>query len=116
MISENRKLEFWNFLVAEKNQPRPKGITAQRLAVIRPEIFSLDDAWVKIVDLPGIGDRSAADFYASNDQSAIDSRTEFWEIVRKTIRRDESGANQRSAASAGRTRARSGSTSRKGYK
>ena len=86
MISENRKLEFWNFLTAEKNQPRPKGITTQRLAVIRPLILGLDEVWLKVIGPNNTVEHSAADFYGSKVHASIISRTEFWSAVRKFIR------------------------------
>lgn len=115
MISENRKLEFWNFLISEKNQPRPKGITMQRLAVIRPAILSLEDVWLKIVDQNEIGDRSAVDFYGSKEPAANDSRTEFWEAVRKMIRQDENKPVKQSQPLKGKFHTRTGSASRKRY-
>ena len=95
MIFENKRLEFWNFLTAEKNQPRPKGITTQRLAVIRPQILSLDDVWLKVVDQDDAGDRSAAAFYRSNEPAAINSRTEFWAAVSSLIRQGENKTIER---------------------
>jgi hypothetical protein len=89
MISENRRLELWNFLTAEKNQPRPKGITSQRLAVIRPMILDLDEVWIKIIGQDNTGERSAADFYGSNEPESVVSRTEFWAAVRSYIRQGE---------------------------
>ena len=89
MISEKRKLEFWNFLTSEKNQPRPKGITTQRLAVIRPAILDLDEVWLKIIGPDNTGERSAADFYGSKEPESVISRTEFWSAVRSLIRQDE---------------------------
>ncbi len=89
MISENRKLEFWNFLTAEKNQPRPKGITTQRLAVIRPMILELDEVWLKVIGQDNTGDGSAADFYGSKEPESVISRTEFWSAVRKFIKQSE---------------------------
>lgn len=89
MISENRKLEFWNFLTSEKNQPRPKGITTQRLAVIKPVILSLDEVWLKIIGPDNTGERSAADFYESKELESATSRTEFWSAVSNLIRNDK---------------------------
>jgi hypothetical protein len=89
MISEKRKLEFWNFLIEEKNQPRPKGITTQRLAVIRPLILRLDEVWLKVIGPDNNGERSAVDFYESKEPESVISRTEFWSAVRKFIRQGE---------------------------
>lgn len=89
MISKNRRLEFWNFLVAEKNQPRPKGITAHRLSVIRPMILDLDEIWIKVIGSDVAGERSASDFYGSKDPESVLSRTEFWSAVRSFIRQGE---------------------------
>ena len=86
MISENRKLEFWNFLIAEKNQPRPKGITTQRLAVIRPAILDLEEVWIKVVGSNNTDERSAADFYGSKEPESVVSRMEFWAAVSSLIR------------------------------
>lgn len=89
MISENRKLEFWNFLIAEKNQPRPKGITTQRLAVIRPVILDIDEIWMKVIGPDIAGERSASDFYESKEPASVISRTEFWSAVLSIIRQSE---------------------------
>jgi hypothetical protein len=89
MVSQNRRLEFWNFLIAEKNQPRPKGITTQRLAVLRPAILDLEEVWLKVIDADKTGERSAADFYGSKEPESIISRTEFWSAVRSLIRQRE---------------------------
>lgn len=89
MISEKRKLEFWNFLTSEKNQPRPKGITTQRLAVIRPVILDLDEIWTKIIGSDDTGERSAADFFESKEPESVISRTEFWSAVINLIRQGE---------------------------
>lgn len=89
MISKQRKLEFWNFLIAEKNQPRPKGITIQRLAVIRPVILDLDEIWMKIIGPDTAGERSASDYYGSKEPESVISRTEFWSAVRSLIRQRE---------------------------
>lgn len=112
MISENRRLEFWNFLIAEKNQPRPKGITTQRLAVIRPAILSLDDLWLKIVDPRKDGEQSAADFYGTNEPGANDSRTEFWNAVRSFIRQSETQKNEQHQPSKPKRGSRNKSISR----
>jgi len=98
MISENRRLEFWNFLTAEKNQPRPKGITTQRLAVIRPAILDLDEVWLKVIGAEHAGERSAAEFYESKAPESVISRTEFWAAVSSFIRQGETKTidNQRS--------------------
>jgi hypothetical protein len=92
MISENRRLEYWNFLTAEKNQPRPKGITTQRLAVIRPTILDLDEVWLKVIGPVNTDERSASDFYESKEPEAIISRTEFWSAVRSLIMQGETKA------------------------
>ena len=106
MISENRKLEFWNFLTAEKNQPRPKGITTQRLAVIRPTFLDLDEVWFKVIGQDSTGERSAADFYGSKEPESIISRTEFWTAVRNVIINDENNKSNRNSELILRSRSR----------
>jgi len=98
MISQNRRLEFWNFLTAEKHQPRPKGITTQRLAVIRLAILDLDEVWMKVIGQYDTSERSAADFYGSKAPESVISRTEFWAAVSSFIRQGETKTidNQRS--------------------
>jgi hypothetical protein len=103
MIDESKKIEFWNFLVTEKNQARPKGITIQRLAVIKPVLISSDELWIKVIEEQGASDRSSAEFYQSNEPAAILSRTAFWDSVRSIIRQNEnktSQGNQRPKTSA----------------
>jgi hypothetical protein len=89
MISKNRRLEFWNFLIAEKNQPRPKGITSHRLSVIRPKILDLDEIWIKVIVPETTGERSASDFFGSKEPASAISRTEFWSAVRSFIRQGD---------------------------
>ena len=84
MIEESKKNEFWNFLTMEKNQPRPKGITMQRLAVIKP-IAIESDLWLDVIERPGAADRTAQEFYQSAEAASTDSRTNFWEAVRGII-------------------------------
>ena len=88
MIEESKKIEFWNFLTAEKNQARPKGITIQRLAVIKSAILK-SEVWSEIIERHGAADRTAQEFYQSADAAAALSRTQFWEAVRDIIRQGE---------------------------
>lgn len=84
MIKESKKNEFWSFLTTEKNQPRPKGITTQRLAVIKP-IALESDLWFDVIEQHGAADRTAQEFYQSAEAASSDSRTDFWEAVRGII-------------------------------
>jgi hypothetical protein len=104
MISENRKLEFWNFLTSEKNQPRPKGITTQRLAVIRQAVLDLEEVWLKVIGSENTGERSAVDFYESKGPESVISRTEFWSAVRKIIKQCETKTVARQASKHNRQR------------
>ena len=88
MIEERKKIEFWNFLVTEKNQARPKGITVQRLAVIKPMAIG-SDLWDEVIEQPGASERSAEEFYQSQEAAAVKSRTNFWEAVRAIILQGE---------------------------
>ncbi len=88
MIKESKKIEFWNFLTAEKNQARPKGITMQRLAVIKSAILK-SDIWTEIIGRHEAADKTAQEFYQSADAAAALSRTQFWEAVRGIIRQGE---------------------------
>ena len=84
MIEETRKIEFWNFLTTEKNQPRPKGITAQRLAVIKPLVIG-SGIWQQIIEQAAINNQAAAEFYQSGNAASKLSRTVFWATVRGII-------------------------------
>ncbi len=102
MIEESKKNEFWNFLTTEKNQPRPKGITIQRLAVIKP-IAIESDLWLDVIERHGAADRTAQEFYQSAEAASTDSRTNFWEAVRGIILQEENerkntGRQNRNAA------------------
>lgn len=94
MIEDRKKIEFWNFLTTEKNQARPKGITMQRLAVIKP-IAIESDLWMEVIEQYGASERSAQEFYQSQEAAALQSRANFWEAVRNIILQ---GENERSAA------------------
>ena len=95
MINESKRIEFWNFLIAEKNQARPKGITIQRLAVIKPALIGSDELWIKVIEQHGASDRNSAEFYQSNEPAAILSRTAFWDAVRIITRQGEKITTQR---------------------
>ena len=84
MIEEKKKIEYWNFLTLEKNQPRPKAITQQRLAVIKPLVIG-SDVWQDVIGPPEINSQSAAEFYQSGNAASKLSRTVFWAAVRGII-------------------------------
>ncbi|MDQ3711543.1 MAG: hypothetical protein M3388_04920 [Acidobacteriota bacterium] len=84
MIEESKKNEFWNFLTTEKNQLRPRGITTQRLAVIKP-IALESDLWLDVIERHGATNRAAQEFYQSAEAASTNSRTTFWEAVRGII-------------------------------
>lgn len=77
MIEKTKKIEFWNFLTTEKNQPRPKGITPQRLAVIKPLVLE-SDVWREVIGQSEAKNQTAAEFYQSGDAASKLSRTIFW--------------------------------------
>ncbi len=87
MTEESKRIEYWNFLTSEKNQPRPKGLTVHRLAVIKPLLIAQPDLWSRVIELHGASTLKAAEFYQSSDASAIRSRAEFWDAVRNFILR-----------------------------
>jgi hypothetical protein len=89
MTEESKRIEYWNFLTGEKNQSRPKGVTAHRLAVIKPLLIAQPDLWSRVIELPGAGTRTAVEFYYSGDQSAVRSRIDFWDAVRVFILRED---------------------------
>ncbi len=88
MIKESKKIEFWNFLTTEKNQPRPKGITVQRFAVIKP-IAIKSDLWLDVIERQGATERNAQEFYQSTDAASTDSRTDFRKAVRRIILKEK---------------------------
>ena len=90
MTEEIKRIEYWNFLTAEKNQPRPKGITVHRLGVVKPQFLKLDDVWSEVIDKYNAGDQSAALFYKSGEAAAVRSRAAFWDAVRSFIVREGS--------------------------
>jgi DNA polymerase sigma len=94
MITENKRIEFWNFLTTEKFQPRPKGITIQRLAVLKPAIIASEELWLIVITKYNANNREASEFYRSNEESAICSRTDFWSAVQSRILHDENKRSQ----------------------
>ncbi len=88
MIEESKRIEYWSFLTTEKNQPRPKGLTVHRLAVIKTLLISRDDLWSQVIEGHGAATLRAAEFYQSGDLSAVRSRTDFWDAVRRFILRE----------------------------
>lgn len=85
LIAESKKIEFWNFLTTEKHQPRPKGITVHRLAMLKTAILGADELWLEIIGSSGAANLSAAEFYGANETAALQSRAGFWSAVRKLI-------------------------------
>ncbi len=89
MTEESKRIEYWNFLTAEKNQPRPKGLTVHRLAVIKPLLIAQPDLWSQVIERHGAAALTAAEFYQSGELSAVRSRADFWEAVRGFILRED---------------------------
>ena len=89
MTEESKRIEYWNFLTSEKNQPRPKGLTVHRLAVVKPLLIAQPDLWSRVIELHGAEAITAAEFYQSGEASAIRSRAEFWDAVRVFILRED---------------------------
>ena len=84
MTEESKRIEYWNFLTSEKNQPRPKGLTIHRLAVIKPLLIAQHDLWSQVIERHGAGTLTAAEFYQSgckppviNTNSDYSFRVEF---------------------------------------
>ncbi len=96
MTAETKRIEYWNFLTAEKNQPRPKGITVHRLGVVKPQFLKLDEVWSEVIDKYDAGNQAAVLFYQSGEAGAVQSRTAFWNAVRGFIAREggKSSSNQ----------------------
>jgi hypothetical protein len=93
MTEESKRIEYWNFLTTEKNQPRPKGLTVHRLAVIKPLLISQDDLWSQVIEGHGARALTAAEFCQSGDLSSVLSRTDFWDAVRGFILREDRNRN-----------------------
>jgi hypothetical protein len=89
MTEESKRIEYWNFLISEKNQPRPKGLTVHRLAVIKPLLIAQLDLWSRVIELYGAEALTAAEFYQSGKVSAARSRADFWDAVRGFILRED---------------------------
>jgi len=111
MIEESKKIEFWNFLTTEKNQARPKGITIQRLAVVKPLAIE-SDMWLDVIERHGAEERTAQEFYQSAEEASTLSRADFWKAVREIISQGENkrknterhNQNSHSNTNAGRRR------------
>ena len=88
MTEESKRIEYWNYLTGEKNQPRPKGLTVHRLAVIKPLLIAQSDLWSRVIEQHGTAALRAAEFYQSGEASAVRSRTDFWDAVRDFILRE----------------------------
>jgi len=89
MTEESKRIEYWNFLTSEKNQPRPKGLTVHRLAAIKPLLIAQPDLWSRVIELHGAAALTAAEFYQSGEVSAVRSRADFWDAVRDFILRED---------------------------
>lgn len=95
MTEESKRIEYWNFLTAEKNQPRPKGLTVHRLAVIKPLLIAQPDLWSQVIERHGAAALTAAEFYQSGELSAVRSRANFWDAVRGFILREDRNRTRR---------------------
>ena len=89
MTEESKRIEYWNFLTSEKNQPRPRGLTVHRLAVIKPLLIAQPDLWSRVIELHGAEVLTATEFYQSGEASAVRSRADFWNAVRSFILRED---------------------------
>jgi hypothetical protein len=89
MTEKSKRIEYWNFLTSEKNQPRPKGLTVHRLAAIKPLLIAQPDLWSRVIELHGAEALTAAEFYHSGEVSAVRSRSDFWDAVRGFILRED---------------------------
>ena len=89
MTETSKRIEYWNFLTGEKNQPRPKGLTVHRLAAIKPLLIAQSNLWNQVIELHGAGALTAAEFYQSGEVSAVRSRADFWDAVRSFILRED---------------------------
>lgn len=80
MITKEKKLEFWNYLTNEKNVIRPRGLTVQRLAVVKP--LALESGiWFDVILRHGAERSSAREFYESKSAVAVHSRANFWGLI-----------------------------------
>lgn len=94
MTEESKRRQYWDYLTTEKNQPRPKGITVQRLAVIRQAIIERVDLWANVIGLNGAEVIPATEFYQKSDSDSLRSRTAFWDAVRGVIIEQEDHRNR----------------------
>lgn len=95
MTEKSKRIEYWNFLTSEKNQPRPKGLTVHRLAVIKPLLIAQTDLWSQVIERHGAAALTAAEFYQSGEVSAVRSRADFWDAVRGFILREDGNRMRR---------------------
>lgn len=85
MIPESKRIEFWDYLLAEK-RPRPKGVTTRRLLKVRQEVIADDFFWDDVIYRFGATHVSAREFYGEERRFASDqSRSNFWAMVREKI-------------------------------
>lgn len=93
MISEEKKLDFWNYLTNEKNIARPRGITVQRLAVVKP--LALESGiWFDVILRHGAEKSSAREFYQSNSSAAVRSRANFWGLISRIAKESIAAGTQ----------------------
>ena len=96
MMTEEKKIEYWNYLTAEKNSARPRGITAQRLALIKPVVLA-SAIWFDVIVRYGAERCAAKEFYQSQSAAAVHSRANFWGEVSRMVKDSiAAGGRQRS--------------------
>lgn len=93
MISEEKKLDFWNYLTNEKNVVRPRGLTVQRLAVIKPLALA-SEIWFDVILRHGAEKGSAREFYQSNSSAAVHSRANFWSLISRIAKESINAGTQ----------------------
>lgn len=86
MISEEKKLQYWNHFTSEFDRVfRPKKITDVRLKFVKKEVFDDDSSWDKIVGRYHAISQTPDELKAESPTDYCYARANFWAMVRGKI-------------------------------
>lgn len=88
MISEEKKLQYWNHFTDEACRSfRPKKITDLRLKQIKKIVFSDDFLWQAIIGRGGALDKTPDELKEASLPDYEHARSNFWALIREKIHR-----------------------------
>lgn len=98
MISEERKLQYWNYFTDEAQKGfRPKNITNLRLGQVRDIILKDSALWQNVMTPSGAADKMPEELMAASASNFQQTRSRFWTLVRRKIEQHQLTKSTRSS-------------------